>query len=222
MNTLQNETPDRRMFVAWRTCMICVLLALILPGCASTQMLHVKKKSKHPHTDPPETVPCPVCLGNHPLESVDLIQPVSGEKLSTMACQPLPIVEAIAPPLPQGSSDDHWAPRTVQVNPAEPPCAVRLQEARDEFDQKLARLEARFDDEREAHEQMQKTLNVVNSEVARLSREVDYWQREIQRIDQTTAAQHESDMEALRMISQIVDQITTNQTAATLSEPVNP
>ena len=107
------------------------------------------------------------------------------------------------------SSDDVFSPeRSRYMPPAPDSCEAKLRAAKAEFNHRLSVLEADVEKERHDRKAVDKHLVAVNREVNRLSQEIDHWRSEVRRLDRTTEEQHRNDMASLRMISDMVDQIT--------------
>ncbi|MDG1894895.1 MAG: hypothetical protein P8J37_08305 [Fuerstiella sp.] len=120
----------------------------------------------------------------------------------------LPTVDPHAPPGLQTQAG-LWAPRhNVRQPTGYPSCETQLQEAREDFDNKLASLESRFEEGRRANDAMNGQLQTLHGNVEQLSDDVDYWKDEVRRIDRTAEMHHRSDMENLHSISKVIDELS--------------
>jgi hypothetical protein len=131
---------------------------------------------------------------------------------------PMPTPDMQVPPMGVQSEAEQWAPKSTWLPPAQQQsmpmtasaaanCEAQLQQAKAELDAKLNALEDRVENERQAKNSLYNSLETVNGEVARLSRELEFWRDEVRRIEHTTAMQHQSDMESLSSISRMIDNI---------------
>ncbi|MCP4784333.1 MAG: hypothetical protein GY903_31885 [Fuerstiella sp.] len=123
--------------------------------------------------------------------------------------QSLPMVSNNPMPAPAPASrSGQWAPRhDYMAQAANASCENQLQEARQDFDNKLASLESRFEKEHRANDAINDQLQVLHGDVLRLSDDVEYWENEVRRIDRTAEVNHNSEMENLRSMSELIDQI---------------
>ena len=139
--------------------------------------------------------------------------------LPTPYPQPLPVVNMS--PNSAASPSSHtegWAPRhDVLAQAASATHEKQLLEARNDFDDKLASLESRFEDEHRASGAMNDQLQVLHGDVVRLSKDVEYWENEVRRIDRTAEMHHRSDMANLHSISQLIDQIAPRSASGELA-----
>ena len=134
--------------------------------------------------------------------------------LPTPYPQPLPVVN-FPPPVPALSRPEQWAPHhDVMAQAAAASSEKQLLEARKDFGDKLAPLESRFENEHRANDAMNDQLQVLHGDVVRLSKDVDYWENEVRRIDRTAEMHHRSDMANLHSISQLIDQIAPRSASA--------
>ncbi|MCA9050333.1 MAG: hypothetical protein KDA89_16470 [Planctomycetaceae bacterium] len=194
-----------------------LLATVLISGCAVGRF--GRHRDRDQTSDDRCVSSCPIC-SSHPTcaaPAAGCCAPLVPLDAMTPQSMPLPFTEPattqiMAPAITEPQTDI-WAPRHISPPVTQPNCEQQLQDARAEFDRKLGDLESRFEDERRNRQSLQASLQSMNSEVGRLSGEVDYWREEIKRIDRTTAEQHRSDMASLQAISDMIDHISATSSS---------
>jgi len=105
----------------------------------------------------------------------------------------------------QLATDDIGRPLALDAQ-ARDECAV-LRDKTEELQQQPEQLRTQIEVDAANRESMSDSLVAVNGQVGALSMEVDYWKKEISRIDTEVAEQHEDDMASLEMLSELVSRL---------------
>ena len=136
-------------------------------------------------------------------------------KIAQNASQLLPS-NSMPPAVPPSTSNEWETPGQLATDNIGRPLALDAQ-ARDEcavlrdktaeLQQQLEQLRTQIAADAANRESMSDSLVTVNGQVGALSMEIDYWKKEISRIDTEVAQQHEDDLASLEMLSELVSRL---------------
>ncbi|MEQ9407232.1 MAG: hypothetical protein RIK87_05875 [Fuerstiella sp.] len=143
------------------------------------------------------------------------------------ASSSLPPARPVLPPRVRAtetpaSSDDYFAPQGRFSINAQESCETKLEAARAELDERISALERQVRNERLQKEVFERNLLAVNTEMTRLSQEIDHWRNEVRRIDRSAEMQHQSDLASLERISRLIEQLASERTNVSAAGPLLP